>query len=233
MKNSANKFYPIGQVVKQLKNDYPSLSISKVRYLEDEGLVSPNRTKGGYRQFSDEDVLRLEEILKLQKDYFLPLQVIKEKMSTWDAKKAATKFRMDLEAENKTEKGKKRKTYSSEEAIMETKVTPEQLKGLQTYGLVVSSKVDDGKIYSQDDVLVMKVFYELSRYGIEPRHLRIYENLASKEVMLFEQIISPKMRGRGKESKKKVASDIRGLTELAERLQRLLRSKALENSKIS
>ncbi len=233
MKNSSKKYYPIGQVVNQLKSDYPSLSISKVRYLEDEGLVEPSRTKGGYRQFSDEDILRLEEILKLQKDYFLPLQVIKEKMKTWDAKKAATKFRLEIEAETKAEKGKKSKAFSSEEVIMETKITSEQLKGLQTYGLVSAKKADDGKVYSNNDVSVMKVFYELSRYGIEPRHLRIYENLASKEVMLFEQIISPQMRGRGKESKKKVASDISGLSELAERLQRLLRSKTLENSKIS
>ncbi len=195
--------------------------------------MEPERTAGGYRQFSNDDILRLEEILKLQKDYFLPLQIIKEKMRGWDAKKSATKFRLEVEAENKAEKGKKEKTYSAEAALKEAKVTSEQLKGLETYGLVDQKKAEDGKIYSQSDVSIMKVFYQLTKYGIEPRHLRIYENLSSKEVMLFEQIISPQMRGRGKESKKKITGKVKGLTELAERLQQLLRSKALENSKIS
>jgi len=233
MKNGSKKYYPIGQVVSRLKGDYPTLSISKLRYLEDEGLMEPKRTKGGYRQFSDDDVLKLVEILKLQKDYFLPLQVIKEKMSGWDAKKAATKFRLEVEAESKAERGKKEKTYSAEEILKETRITSEQLKGLENYGLVDPREAEGRNIYSRDDVSVVKVFFELSKFGIEPRHLRIYENLASKEVVLFEQIIAPKMRSKGKESKKKVTGDIKGLSELAERLQRLLRGKALENSKLN
>lgn len=232
MKSDQKKLYPIGKAVSRLKNAYPSLSISKVRYLEDEGLLAPRRTKGGYRQFGEDDILRLEEILKLQRDYFLPLHVIKEKMRDWDASKAVSKFRLESEKKAASQSESENEVYSADQAQKNTGVTADQLKGLENFGLLNPKQSDNGKMYDGSDITVMMIFHELSRYGIEPRHLRIYENMANKELMLFQQILSPKLRNKNRESKRKIRTDLTHLTELTDKLQRLLRKKAQEHSNI-
>lgn len=226
MKKIDIKVYTIGQVVSLLSGSYPNLSISKIRYLEDEGLLELSRTKGGYRQFSDDDLLRLEEILKLQRDYFMPLQVIKEKMRDWDASKAASRYRLEMEESDEAEEGESEQT-SLEEALAKTGLTAEAVKSLENFGLLRPKQTPEGKMVDSADMQVMRLYSELVKFGLEARHLRIYENFSNKETMLFQQILSPQLKHKNQETRRKIKSDLNHLVNLTEKLQRLLRDKSL------
>lgn len=220
------KTYAIGQAVERLKGSFPSLSISKVRYLEDEGLLALRRTKGGYRQFTDEDLLRLEEILRLQRDYFLPLQIIKEKMRDWDASKAASKFRLEMENAGESVE-EELEQMGLEEALKTTGLTIEEVKSLENFGLLNPKQTADGKTFDSDDLQVMRLYHELVKYGIEARHLRMYQNFSNKETVLFQQILAPQLRNKSQEMRRKIRADLNHLVSLTEKLQRLLREKSL------
>ena len=229
MNGNGGKVFSIGQAVSRLKSSYPTLTISKIRYLEDEGLLEPRRTKGGYRQFTIDDLLRLEEILKLQRDYFLPLQIIKEKMHDWDSSKAASKYRLEMEAAGASEENEEAEKLKLEEALQKTGLTMEQAKSLENFGLLSPKQSADGKIVGPGDLQVMRLFHELVKYGIEARHLRIYENFSNKETMLFQQILAPQFKHRSQETRRKIKSDLNHLVSLTEKLQRLLREKTLSH----
>jgi len=203
----------IGAVCRRLQEEFPDVSISKIRYLEDQGLLAPRRTQGGYRLFSEEDVERLETILRLQRDEFLPLRVIREELSSPGAAKTAKRRRGLSAAEAELDLG---------ELCERAGVTPALAKELEEYGLL-SPRTDNGtKLYAEGDVDVAATCSRLERYGVSARHLRTFRNAADREAGLLEQIVAPALRSRNPERRQAGLDELQSLAELAQELSQLL-----------
>lgn len=220
----ARNYYTIGEVVSRLKGNYPDLSISKVRYLEEEGLLSLPRTKGGYRQFTEGDLARLAVILKLQREQFLPLNVIKQRIDSAD-------IEAELEADPaaETPNGESGPMVSLAEAAGRNGLSLEQIKSLESFGLIKPVDGADGKSLTRDDMQVAVNFGQLQRYGIEPRHLRMYVNFAQREALLFQQILSPQIKHKGQQWRQRAREDLRTLVQLTERIKRVLLQKSVDS----
>jgi len=226
----------IGQVVKMLKGSFPDLSISKVRFLEDEGLLTLKRSKGGYRLFSQEDIEKLKLILKLQKENFLPLAVIKEKIKDWQPGTEAT---VELKEALKADKKGLNELASAPQAAKavnqvanETNVSVERIKALENFGLIKLIEANDSLMVASDDMQIVQIFAHLNSYGIEPRHLRIYENLAQKEVMLLQQILAPELKHKSVAKRKESQAKLSELVKLTQELKFYLLKKALAENNL-
>jgi DNA-binding transcriptional MerR regulator len=200
-------YMTIGELVESLQPAHPDLTISKVRFLEDEGLVTPERTAGGYRKFSSQDAARVDLVLRLQKEHFLPLAVIREKLKDLD------KGRVTLEAAQST---------------MGLPVT--FVRELAEFGLVRISKGDHGDELRRADVEVAHAAWDLRRFGVEARHLRTYVTAAEREAALFSQILMPTLRHRTPETRQKLVESIGELAKLCDELRRPLLKRALADT---
>jgi len=204
----------IGEVVRRLRDEFPDISISKIRYLEDEGLLTPRRTQGGYRLFSVEDVGRLETILRLQRDEFLPLRVIREELDAPGAKERKRRRPTGL--------GGQLEWISLDELCKRAGVTPELAKELEDFGLLSATGAGGEKRYPETDADVAAACAQLSRYGIAPRHLRTFRTSADREAALLSQLVSPALRARNAERRAAGLRDLQSLAELAQELGGLL-----------
>lgn len=219
-------YLTIGEVVQRLEGAYPDLSISKVRFLEEEGLVSPERTSGGYRKFSQADVSRVEMILRLQKEHFLPLAVIREKLADFDRGKIPPELArvpvgmtepLPLVPEDES-------PLPLEDAQAALGVPATFLRELAEYNLISISPSEDGDVMERADSQIVHAAWDLRKYGVEPRHLRMYENFSDREATLFAQILMPAFRHRTPESRQKLAETLADLGNLTDELKgRLLR----------
>jgi DNA-binding transcriptional MerR regulator len=204
----------IGEVVRRLRGEFPDISISKIRYLEDEGLLTPRRTQGGYRLFSEADLERLEKILRLQRDEFLPLRVIKD----------------ELDAPGATERKRRRPTTlgADEEAITfaelceRAAIAPELGKELEDFGLLGPHGNGGDKRYPESDVDVAAICAQLVRYGVGPRNLRTIRTSTGRQAALLEQVVAPAMRGRNAERRVQALRELQQLAELSGELSSLL-----------
>ncbi len=220
-------YLTIGRLVEQLKDRFPDLSISKVRYLEEEGLLQPERTSGGYRKFSPRDIQRLEIIMQLQQEHFLPLAVIKKKLADLDVGR--------VPAELKETKGSmslpllEAKEVPADEISSMTGVPSDVIRELESFGLLSPKQTAEGKVYDSTDVEVLKVCKRLGVFGIEPRHLRMYGVFAQRESSLFQQIVLPAMRQTGGDGKDKVSASkiLEELSQGTEQLHHLLLRRAI------
>ncbi len=220
-KNDRDGYLTIGRLVDTLKGRYPDLSISKVRYLEEEGLLEPERTAGGYRKFSPRDVQRLEIILRLQKDNFLPLSVIRRKLAEIDVGRVPVELK---ESGSMTLPLTETRDVPAEEIAAVTGMGADAIRELESVGLVKAKQTPEGRAYDATDVEILKVCKRLSQFGIEPRHLRMYGTFTQRESSLFQQIVLPSMRqpsGDGKE-KETAADVIEQLSQGTEQLHHLL-----------
>ena len=203
----------IGTVCRRLQDEFPDISISKIRYLEDQGLLAPRRTQGGYRLFSEEDVERLETILRLQRDEFLPLRVIREELSSPGGAKT-TKRRRGLSAvQAELDVG---------EFCERAGVTPALARELEAFGLLAPRNDNGTKLYGEGDVDVAATCAKLARYGISARHLRTFRTAADREAGLLEQIVAPALRSRNPERRQAGLDELQNLAELAQELSQLL-----------
>ena len=194
-----------------LKDEFPDISISKIRYLEDQGLLAPRRTEGGYRLFSEDDVERLETILRLQRDEFLPLRVIRQELaSPSGAGKDRKRRRAALEAAE--EELDLRKLYER------ASVSPETVRELEEYGLLAPRDEDGDKRYSASDVEIAAVCAKLGRYGMSARHLRTFRTAADRETALLEQLVAPALRSRNPERRQGALQELQTLADLAQEL---------------
>ncbi len=211
--SATERLLTIGTVTRRLQEEFPDISISKIRYLEDQRLLAPRRTQGGYRLFSEEDVERLETILRLQRDEFLPLRVIREELSS-PGTKGVKKRRGGLSAaEEELDVG---------ELCERAGVTPAAAKELEEFGLL-SPRNDNGtKLYGEGDVDVAATCGKLARYGISARHLRTFRTAADREAGLLEQIVAPALRSRNPERRQAGLDELQSLAELAQELSQLL-----------
>lgn len=222
-------YLTIGEVVQRLQGAHPDLSISKVRFLEEEGLVAPERTQGGYRKFSQTDVARVEMILRLQKEHFLPLAVIRDKLSEFDRGRIPVELQragvgmtapLPVPAD---EEG----PFSLEDAPSALNIPVSFVRELAEFGLIVVSRGGDGEQIAYSDLQIVRSAWELRRFGVEPRHLRMYENFVDREAALFSQILMPAFRHRTPDTRQKLAETLAELGSLTDELKNRLLRRAL------
>ncbi len=221
-------FLSIGQAVASLKETFPDLSISKVRYLEDEGLIAPKRTKGRYRLFSKEDISRLGEILRLQEEQFLPLTVIKDRLEDWEYKPSQRIAGKNSGLDKKTEASAPKIALAS--LLKKTGLTADTVKVLKSFKLVGAS--EDGAELSPEEAEIITVFSKLNKFGIEAKHLRMYENLAQREILLFQQILTPQIKRKSSKTKKKTTGELKEMVALAERMRTVVLVHALKKANL-
>jgi DNA-binding transcriptional MerR regulator len=209
----------IGTVCGMLKEEFPDISISKIRYLEDQGLLTPRRTQGGYRLFSDEDVERLETILRLQRDEFLPLRVIRQELASPAAKERRRKRPVGLsEAEEEIDLA---------ELCERSGIDAGLVRELEEYGLLTPRSVGGEKLFPESDAEVALACASLARFGVAPRHLRTFRTSADREAALLEQILAPSLRARSAERRHGALEDLETLADAARELSQLLFWRAL------
>ncbi len=227
--NASSKYLTIGKVVDKLKSDFPDLTISKIRFLEEEGLITLPRTKGGYRKFDKSDIDRLELILKMQKDLFLPLDVIKEKLevSTEPILRAELKKGKKILPEPKIITSDSTRPLSVKELKSSAGISNEEIKKLENYGILKPSFQNKEKPYTNIDVEIVKIIMKLSDYGIEPRHLKMYANFAIREANLFKQIILPTLHSKSEDRKEKAEQTLTLLWKNSVQLKNLHLKKSL------
>jgi DNA-binding transcriptional MerR regulator len=224
----------IGDVLAHLRVEFPDLTISKIRFLETEGLVQPDRTPSGYRKFSSGDVARLRYVLAQQKDHYLPLRVIKDQLdaidrglvppgTSTDSPRAAHVAVAAIQGNAPTAEhfrpAPAAMRLSKEELLNSAGLRPDQLRELEQFGLINSKP---GGHYDDDALAVAKIVADLARFGLEGRHLRAFRSAAEREVGLFSQVVGPMGQKRGGEAKARAEETVRELAALSVRLHAAL-----------
>lgn len=214
-------YQSIGEVLVTVKTEFPDITISKIRFLESEGLIEPERTPSGYRKFYEKDVERLRQILRMQRDEYLPLKVIKERLRQQEAGDGEVQEAVAEEAGEPAEELAEPPTglqMSIEEMSAATGVDRERIKELESFGLVCSHGPESARYYDGDDYVILSIVKDLFRYGVEPRHLTMYKHFAEREAAFFETIVMPQLRQRNPEARRAATN---ALTELAKASRKL------------
>lgn len=226
-------FLSIGEVLGQLRADFPDITISKIRFLEAEGLVEPERTSSGYRKFSREDVARLRYVLLAQRDHYLPLRVIKEHLDAIDRgldppalggggpkvpRALVAAEGLPGPAAFLPEVSEVR--LSKRELLDAAGLEPDRLDQLEQYGLL--APVPGGSHYDGNALVVAKTVAEMARFGIEARHLRPFKAAAEREIGLVEQVVTPLVRQRNPEARARADEVVRELAALSVKLHSTL-----------
>ena len=211
----ARKLETIGAVCTQLREEFPDISISKIRYLEDQGLLSPQRTPGGYRLFSEEDIERLQSILRLQRDEFLPLRVIRQELATrLSPNRRVRTAPVDL-AEHEAH-------IHFRELCDRANITSDLARDLEDYGLLSPSVRGGESFYTDADVEVALACGRLAASGMTARHLRTFRTTADRAAGLLDQVAAPALRSRNPERHRDGLEELRALGEAAQELTQLL-----------
>jgi DNA-binding transcriptional MerR regulator len=219
------KALTIGAVCKVLQNEFDDVSISKIRYLEDQKLLSPRRTSGGYRLYSQSDVERLRTILRLQRDEFLPLRVIRQELASGgdlvlggdgERKPAAGAVRRAILVDTS------RAYLTLEEIVEETGAREELVRELENYGIVQPEKREGKAVYDETDREIVRAANELSRVGVGARNLRVFRSSADREANLLEALLGPALRSRNPERRKEALQSLESLAATVSHLKHLL-----------
>jgi DNA-binding transcriptional MerR regulator len=217
----------IGAVCKALRNEFPEISISKIRYLEDQKLVSPRRTPGGYRLYSPSDVARLRTILRLQRDEFLPLRVIRQELAAGraggDAGESAPGASNDLKRRRRTAlAGPGNAMYPLSEVLEETRAEPRMVAELEEYGVIRGETRGGVKYYDETEREIIRAVTELARYGVGGRNLRAFRTSADREAALLQQILAPALRSRNADRRREALDALENLAAVTTHLKHLL-----------
>jgi DNA-binding transcriptional MerR regulator len=222
------KALTIGAVVKQLEREFPEISISKVRYLEDQKLLSPRRTQGGYRLYAPADVARLRTILRLQRDEFLPLRVIRQELAAGRADQELSKSSPKSGGDQRgalrrtSVEGGQSSQYRLEDVLEETGADRALVKELEEYGVIKGEKHDGEMLYDDTDREIVRATQELKRFGVGGRNLRVFRTSADREAALLEQILAPALRSRNPERRREAVEALENLAAIASNLKHLL-----------
>jgi DNA-binding transcriptional MerR regulator len=214
----------------QLRPEFTDITISKIRFLESEGLVTPDRTPSGYRKFTQGDIARLRYVLTQQRDNYLPLRVIKDQLDAIDRglippgangipKSPHLTVTDTAPSAEKFHPIPATLRLSREELLNATGLLPDQLTELEQFGLIAART---GGHYDDDALAIGKVVADMARFGIEGRHLRAFRTAADREIGLFTQVVGPMMRARGPEAKSRAQETVRELASLSVRLHAAL-----------
>ncbi|HEX4435366.1 MAG TPA: MerR family transcriptional regulator [Solirubrobacteraceae bacterium] len=223
------KSLTIGAVCKALAQEFPDISISKIRYLEDQKLLTPRRTPGGYRLYTSGDVARLRTILRMQRDEFLPLRVIRQELASGragdaepvpgrgPARDSARTWRPSVSVRESTGA-----LYSLEEVLEETKAEAKLVKELEEYGVVKGELRGGVRYFDETEREIVEAVAELARYGVAGRNLRVFRSSADREANLLQQILAPALRSRNPERRKEAVDALENLAAVATHLKHLL-----------
>jgi DNA-binding transcriptional MerR regulator len=196
--------HTIGTVITLLRDEFPDVTVSKLRFLEGQNLIQPSRTKAGYRQFSDDDLERIRYILRQQRDHYLPLKVIKSKLTSWERGEDSSKL----------PEGPPPETYfadsgvsmSASELARAAGLTRRQMATLVEHSLFNPLELDDGKeVYRDDDLVIARAAARLLSHGLEGRHLRSFRLSVDREVDLLRQLTEPMLRHRNPDNRRRAA----------------------------
>jgi len=217
------KALTIGAVVKQLEREFPDISISKIRYLEDQKLLSPRRTPGGYRLYGPADVDRLRTILRLQRDEFLPLRVIRQELAAGMTEAEAPPV---PEA-----RGPRRATvalrgpgslYRLDDVLEDTGAEARLVSELEEYGVIKGELRGGARHYDETEREIVRAVTELARHGVAGRNLRVFRTSADREAALLQQILAPALRSRNPDRRKEAVETLENLAAVASHLKHLL-----------
>ena len=245
----------IGEVLDELRDEFPDVTISKIRFLESQRLLDPERTPSGYRKFSDDDLERLRWILTQQRDNFLPLRVIRERLEQYGpsgmppttatpdaAQSPGTTDELPLGDLGDTSEddepigplarddSKPGDELSRAELLEATELTDSQLSDLETHGLIVAL-VGEGQraLYGEDALAVGTIAAGFQGRGIQARHLKMYRHFADREGALFAQVLLPYLRQRNPEARTRLQEEVEELARLARRLRTEMLRQALRS----
>jgi DNA-binding transcriptional MerR regulator len=217
------KSVTIGAVCKALVQEFPDISISKIRYLEDQKLLAPRRTQGGYRLYSQNDIQRLRTILRLQRDEFLPLRVIRQELaggrSASDVAPPAGERRGPRRPMVSTDPGA---LYSLEDVVDETGATPGLVRELVDFGVIKGETRAGTRYYDETEREIVRAVSELARYGVGGRNLRVFRSSADREAQLLQSILAPALRSRNPERRKEAIEALENLASVTTHLKHLL-----------
>lgn len=223
----------IGEVLNQVRSEFDDISISKIRFLEAEGLIVPSRTKSGYRKFSSSDVDKLRYILRMQRDHYLPLKVIKEHIEAIDRglkpeieqidKPKVPSALVDL---NQLGVKKSHLRVTREELMTNTTISEQDLKESEDYGLI--KVLADKRHYDDIAVKTARVIAALSGFGLEPRHLKFLKSGSDRESSLIKQVASPMSRSKRPDAGEQALEMMREISNLTNQLHFILVTSSLD-----
>lgn len=202
----------IGEVLQLLKRDFPDVTISKIRFLESEGLVTPERTPSGYRRFSQQDVERLRSVLTLQRDQYLPLKVIRDALDEESATPSPLSAPMGSGTRPEDFRpGAGRVRMTREELAEQVGLDQGFVAQLEEVGVVWASPAGH---YDEDALAISEIIARLSSFGIEPRHLRSFRVVTDRETGVIEQMATPYSQPRDRDGRARQQETIRELAAL-------------------
>jgi DNA-binding transcriptional MerR regulator len=219
------KAMTIGAVCKALRQEFPDVSISKIRYLEDQKLLSPRRTPGGYRLYSPGDVSRLRTILRLQRDEFLPLRVIRQELASGrgEVPTAAAPVRADGRGVRRAMDVRERGAlYSLDDVLEDTHADPALVRELEEFGVIRGEVRAGVRHYDETEREIIRAVNELARHGVAGRNLRVFRTSADREAALLEQVLGPALRSRNPDRRKEAIEALENLAAVATHLKHLL-----------
>ncbi len=223
------KSLTIGAVCKALAQEFPDISISKIRYLEDQKLLTPRRTPGGYRLYGQGDVARLRTILRMQRDEFLPLRVIRQELAAGRsegeptpapgrvAREGMRALRPSVSVREATGA-----LYSLEDVLEDTHAEEKLVRELEEYGVVKGELRGGVRYFDETEREIVAAVAELARYGVGGRNLRVFRSSADREANLLQQILAPALRSRNPERRKEAVEALENLAAVATHLKHLL-----------
>jgi DNA-binding transcriptional MerR regulator len=222
-------YLSIGEVLEAIRAEFPDVSISKIRFLETEGLITPERTSSGYRKFYGDDVARLRHILSLQRDHFLPLRVIRERLlegTEADGEGSPTQQTAAPQGRAAAVAELGDLSLSREELKQTTGASETQLRGLEDFA-VLDRKAEGS--YDGNDVVAVRAAIGLFDFGLEPRHMRMFRQAIEREAALVGQIVAPLAQKRDPAAAQQVRRSSRRIVELTRQLREALLQSALSD----
>lgn len=210
----------IGSIVDRLRGEFPDISVSKLRYLEEQGLVTPRRTKAGYRLYSQDDFDRLVRVLSMQRDEYLPLKVIRRELERSPASPLPS-ARQGLRRTDLVGTGKGRE-YTAEEVMQLTGADLGLLEEMEDYELVHGRQVSGVKRYTETDAGIVAAAAQLAQLGLRPKNLRVLKSAVDREMGLIEQALLPALRSNRPERRREGLDQLDDVVQAATQLRQLL-----------
>jgi DNA-binding transcriptional MerR regulator len=222
------KAVTIGAVVKALHQEFPDISISKIRYLEDQKLLSPRRTQGGYRLYTQSDIQRLRTILRLQRDEFLPLRVIRQELAGGRAEREVAPGPSGAPSDGRSLRRALVSTrdpgalYSLEDVVEETGAEARLVRELVEFGVIKGEMRAGVRYFDETEREIVRAVSELARYGVGGRNLRVFRSSADREAQLLQSILAPALRSRNPERRREAIEALENLASVTTHLKHLL-----------
>jgi DNA-binding transcriptional MerR regulator len=208
----------IGQVINLLKQEFPDVTVSKLRFLESEGLISPARSSSGYRVFGEADIERIRYVLRQQRDHFLPLKVIKSKLTAWERGEEPT-VPPASGAPPETYFASTGVRMTADEIARAAGVPVDLVARLVEHGVLTPERTEDGPAFGEDDLAIARAAHRLVDHGLEARHLRSFRVAANRETDLFSQLTGPLLRHRSPANRRQAAEILADSAQAARDLQ--------------